>query len=264
MRKSLRGLPLRAAVAAVYGFLLLPILLALVMAFNDADNLVFPPRGLSVRWFVAFFADRDFVASLATSLILAVLAAVAATVLGTTAAFAVVRYRFSGRALAQLWLTSPLYVPRMLVGMAMLLGFAVLGGAGALQTLVAAHVVVVLPYVVRSVSVSLYRMDRSVEEAARCLGATPAQTLIKVVLPTIRSGLFAGALFAFVISFTDLYLAIFLTGPSTVTLPLRMFTYLEWNSDPLPAAIAAVQIAIVLVVCYAAEKVIGAGQVVRF
>jgi len=156
-----------------------------------------------------------------------------------------VRYSFKGRNFLETFFVLPMLVPEVLLGVALLLFFIKLNIKLTLFSLIIGHVVITIPYVVRSVSVSLHGVKPMLEEAARMLGATKIQVFFKVILPLIRSGIISGALFSFIISFGDINLALFLTGPDTATIPVHIYSEIQWQGDPTIAAISAIQIIIV-------------------
>lgn len=256
MNPWLRGLG-AAIVIAAYLLMLGPISVVVIESFSSSSVMRFPPPGFSLRWFRALAENADFISSFKVSLILAAVAAGVATVAGTLAAYALVRHRRARQAATESLLLAPLYVPRVLVGMALLLTLSKVGLAGSLLGMALGHVLITMPFVVRTVTASLAGIDPAIEEAARSLGATWRQMFLKVTVPMIRSGVIAGAVFAFIISFSDVYLALFISGPATVTLPLRIFNYMEWEQTPLIAAVSTVQIALILVVMLVAEKAVG-------
>lgn len=244
-------------ITVIYAYMLSPILVVIIEAFNEGELMQFPPTGWSLRWFVAFLEHDDFLASFRISLILGLAAASISTTIGTVAAFGLVRYGTRRQAALETLFLAPLYFPRVLIGLSLLLGLSLIHLTGTFVGMLAAHVLITLPYVVRTVTVSLLGVDPAVEEAARSLGATPLQSFLRVTLPLIRSGLVAGAIFAFIISFSDIYLALFISGPQTVTLPLRMFHFMEWEQSPIVAAVSVVQIVLILVLLVVAEKAVG-------
>src|SRR5258708_19169773 len=205
-------------------FVLAPIVVVLIEAFNDADTMSFPPQSLSLRWFKAFVENEEFTNSLSVSLKLGVIAAAISTALGTMAGIALARSAAGGVSLETL-LMAPLYVPRVLIGLSLLLAFAWLNISGALWGMILGHVLITLPYVTRTVAVGMQAVEPSVLEAARMLGASRWQTFCRVTAPIIRSSLLSGFVFALIVSFSDIYLAIFISGPQTITLPMRMFTF---------------------------------------
>lgn len=253
-RGSVIGLGL--FITLLYVFLLAPIAVIVVEAFNSTDLLVFPPRGWSLRWFVAFAHNSGFLNSFQVSLELAALTAVLATLVGTPAAYGLVRFRKRHQSAVETLLLSPIYVPQVLIGMALLIVFSTIALAGSFTGMAIAHLLITTPYVVRSVAVSLEGVSRTTEEAARSLGASRWQAFFRVTVPQMRSGVLAGAIFAFVISFADIYMALFLAGPRTTTLPLRIFSFMQWSQSPLIAAVSTVQIALVIGIFVVAEKAI--------
>lgn len=256
-RKGLVRALLTALVAVAYTYMLGPIAVVLVEAFNASDQMQFPPAGLSLRWFRQLAGHEGFLVSFRVSLVLGLITAVAATIGGTLAAYGLIRFRRPKQAGIETLLLAPLYVPRVILGMALLLSLSKLGLTGSLTGMAVGHVLITLPFVVRTVSASLYDTDPAVEEAARSLGATPRQAFLRVTMPLTRSGIVAGAIFAFIISFSDVYLALFISGPETITLPLRLFNFMEWEQTPLVAAVSTVQVVLILGIMVVAEKAVG-------
>lgn len=256
-RRSPAWITVSALAALTFAFVLAPIVVVLVEAFNDSELMTFPPQGLSLRWFGAFFAHAEFKSSLWLSLKLGLIAAALSTALGTMAGLALARRGGSANASLQTLLLSPLYVPRVLIGLALLLAFAWLNVSGALWGMILGHVLITMPYATRTVVVGMRAVDPAVQEAARMLGATRWQTFRLVTMPIIRGALMSGFIFALIISFSDIYLALFISGPQTVTLPLRLFTFMEWDQSPLVAAASAVQIALILSVILIAGRLFG-------
>ena len=248
----------------VYVFLLIPIVVVVSIAFSKLTTLSFPPAWFSLRWFAAFLANNDFMTSFGFSAFLAFVTSLISTLIGGLAAYGLVRLHFPGQSGMQVALVGPLYVPRVLIGVSLLLGFAMVHMVGSFAGLLLGHVLITMPYALRLIAVGFYGMNRSTEEAAWTLGANRMQTFVKIVLPGMRSSILGAALFSFIISFTDLYLAMFLTGARTVTLPMRIFTYLEWNSDPLVAAVSAVQILLVFGVAFIVDRTVGLAKFTRF
>jgi putative spermidine/putrescine transport system permease protein len=246
----------------VYAFILAPILVVIPVSFSETQYLVFPPQGFSLRWYANFFATRELADSLWTSLHLAAWTTGLCTVLGTTAALALVRYRYPGREALRTLLMAPLVMPRLVLGIAFLMFLSKTVLSGRFGGLLAAHVVVALPYVIRTVGASLVGLDRALEEAAMSLGAAPFLTFRTVTLPLLKPGILAGAIFAFVTSFDELVASLFLTGPRLTTLPVQIYTYIEYTSDPTIAAISVVLIAFTTVVVVITERIVGFSQFV--
>ncbi len=251
------GWGLRASVAAVYAFLLLPLVIVVLAAFNAGNYFTFPPQGFSLKWFKNFWSRREFVRSLWLSTELGVWTAALSMLIGTLAAIALVRGRFRGRDFVSAYATSPLVLPQILTGVALLQYFSLLGLAQSYWALLIGHVVVTTPYVVRTVTATLYNFDLTLEEAAQGLGASPVRAFLEVTLGIIRPGVVAGAVFAFAISFDNFTISLFLTSPKLTPLPIELFAYLKYSFDPTAAAVSAVAIGITLVLMLLIARFMG-------
>ena len=243
--------------AIVCLFLLAPILVVVVASFSRDAYLAFPPRGLSLRWYQEFLASRDFVNSLVLSVRLGAAATAIATVVGLLASLALTARGFRGAGTVRGLLTAPLTVPGIVIGIAMLIYFSRVGLGGSFVSLLAAHVVLVLPFVVLIVSSGLQAFDRSIEEAARSLGAGRVTAFVTVTLPLIKGSVLAAAVFAFITSFDEVVVTLFLAGPRMMTLPVRIFQYIEYNSDPLVAAVSTVLVVFTVAVVLIVDRVVG-------
>jgi len=246
----------------VYLLMLAPILVVVPVSFSEQAYLVFPPRGFSLRWYANFFATRELTDALWLSLHLAAWTTAISTVLGTMAALGLTRYRYPGRrALRELFLT-PIVMPRLVLGIAFLMFLSRTVLAGSFGGLLLAHVVVAFPYVIRTVSASLTGLDRALEEAGASLGAAPLTVFRTITLPLLKPGIIAGAIFAYVTSFDELVMTLFLAGPRLTTLPVQIFNYLEYTSDPTIAAISVVLVLITTVAVLVTERIVGFGRFV--
>jgi putative spermidine/putrescine transport system permease protein len=233
-------------VIVVYVLLLAPLVVVISVSFGSTPTFDFPPKGLTLRWYHAFFASEMFVRSFfRVSQVVGLLTALVATVIGSLAAIGLVRLRFRGRDAIETFFLSPLLVPHILLGAAVYLYLARLAWATSSMTLLVGHIVIATPYVIRCVTAGLVGMDPRLEEAAMSLGASRAQAFIKVALPLLRSSLVTGAVFAFIISFSDINLALFLAGPNAPSLPVQIFSQIQFEADPSIAAASALQIVIV-------------------
>jgi putative spermidine/putrescine transport system permease protein len=241
----------------IFLYLLAPILVVLPVSFSDTAFVVFPPRGFSLRWYANFFASRELTEALALSLRLAATVTVAATVVGTLAALALVRYRVPGREALRTFLLAPIVLPGVVLGIAFLVFFSRTPLAQTFWSLCCAHVVVALPYVVRTVSATLQGLDRALEEAAASLGAAPLVAFWTVTLPVIKPGVIAGATFAFITSFDELVVSLFLTGPRLSTLPVQIYNYIEFTSDPTIAAISTLLVVLTVGGVLLVERLVG-------
>jgi putative spermidine/putrescine transport system permease protein len=224
--------------AAIVLFLMAPIIVVVATAFTTSNYPVFPPEGFTFRWFDRFLGMAEFTEAIRLSTALAVSSAAVSLVLGTFSALALMRWRIAGRAAISALMLSPILFPAIVLGLALLVFYHRIGLAGSFAGLVAAHSVLTTPFVIRLVLASLAEFDPAIEEAARNLGAGWWRTFLQVTLPLIRPGVLAGAVFAFIISFDELVITLFLAGPGMTTLPIRIFTYVEYSSDPTVSAIS--------------------------
>ena len=247
---------LTLVVGIILLFMLAPIIVIFLISFSGTELILFPPSSYSLRWFVQFFKSGEFIDSTLLSLVIAVESTVLVLLLSVLAALSITKHTFRGKRIVEIFLLSPLFIPRILLGVGLLILFVKLGIVGTMSGMVIAHVLILIPYATRSLLVGFYGIDPAIEEAARCLGAHPVKAFFKVTLPLLKSGLLAAAMFSFITSFADILLALFLSGPKTVTLPLRMFNYLEWNHDPFIAAMAVLQILFILIMALILGKLV--------
>jgi len=244
-------------VAALLFFLALPILVVIPAAFAPESTLGFPPHGFSLKWFQNVVRQPQFLRAFYVSVFVAIVSTALSLATGTLAAFALVRYRFPGRQLLELAFVAPLVFPAIVYGIAMLMVLNPLRLTRTVLGLVLAHVVLTLPYVLRTVGATLHGVNRQLEESAAILGANRWRTFRHVTFPLIRPGLIAGATFSLIISFDEFTVALFLTGPGLMTLPLEIYNYTEFTIDPTIAAISTVLIVISVTVIMAIERFLG-------
>lgn len=264
MRAHPLGRVLRAmATIVAFALIVIPIGIVIVTAFSPLDYFEFPPRSLSLRWFVEFFRLDNMRNAFLLSLELAVLAATIATVVGTAGALFLARRRGVIAAVLQSLFLAPLVFPTIILGVALLLLYKSIG-MPVFPGLLLAHCVVGLPYGFRTVLASAQALDPALEEAGQSLGAGPLRTLLVVTLPLIWQGVLSGWLFAFIVSFGELNTALFLTGPGLTTLPIEIFSYLQFQGSQLViAAASTLQIALIIVMVAAIERIVGIGRIIR-
>ncbi len=249
-------------VMVIVAVLLAPQVIVIAASFTTTRSMTFPPQGFTLDWYREMVAYQPFVTSIRTSAQVALGATMLSLVLGTAGALAVARHRFPGRAALSTFFLSPLVVPTIIIGFAVFEFMRATNLAFTLRGLILAHVVITFPYVFRSVLVSVQTVDRALEEAAMSLRANPFQVFTRVTLPAIRPGLLAGAIFAFIVSFDDLVVSMFLTGPTLKTLPVVMFGYTSEGLDPTIAAISTVLIGAATVLVVVLEKTFGFSRIV--
>lgn len=225
-------------------FLLLPILAIIPLSFNGVSYLSYPLRGVSLEWYAAVFAPTPWMPALWNSVAIAVATTVLATTVGTLAAYGLSYAEFRGRRWIAGLMISPMVVPIVITALAIYLAFAPFGLVHTFIGLVLAHTVIAIPFVVITVSATLHGFDRNMVRAATSLGASPLTGFFTVTLPLTAPGVLSGAVFAFVTSFDDVVIALFLAGPEQFTVPRRMFNALRDKLDPSIVALAVFLVAI--------------------
>lgn len=226
-----------AAMVAV--ILVAPTAVVIPLSFTDKASLNFPPTGWSLRWYSNFFNDSAWMAAFGNSILIAVIVAAASTVIGTAASVGLQKWtkRWSAKTVQALIL-APIVVPAIIVAIGMYAIFLRLQLLGTLVGFVLAHTVLAVPFVVVSVTAALSGFDQRLATASASLGANRWTTFLKVTLPAILPGVVSGALFAFVTSFDEVVLSIFIKSPYLETLPVKMYSSVTRDTDPTIAAAA--------------------------
>jgi len=228
--------------ALVLLYLVFPILVVIPLSFSAGTYLSFPPPGFSLRWYANFFGRTDWLDAASLSLWVGAAVMLLATALGAPASLALVRSDFRGKNFVTGFIISPLIAPVIIVAIGIYFFYARLGLVGNPVALVIAHTALAVPFVVINVSATLQGFDERLEQAAMNLGATPWRTFWQVTFPIIRPGVLAGALFAFISSFDELVVALFVSGTSAVTLPRKMWESIRFEIDPTIAAVSTMLI----------------------
>jgi putative spermidine/putrescine transport system permease protein len=259
---------LRTGVATAYLIIFAPVLMIVLTSFFSQEIISFPPPALTWHWYVNAWDKPEFLRGFFTSLQVALLAAGVGVPIGTAAALAIVRGGFPGRQAISTLLLAPLAVPGVVAGSGLYMFYVLAENAldrdikATTEGLVAAHVLLTIPWTVRLVVASLQGLDRTAEEAAGNLGASPFTVFRRITLPMMRPGVVAAAMFSFIQSFENLDLSILLVGPGRITLPVAMLNYLEFRIDPTLAAVATVQILIVGVLMVVTDRFVKLSRVV--
>ncbi len=228
----------------VYVFMFAPIVVVLILAFNASQFGGFPIEGFSLRWFHALAENEAIIRALRTSLLLGVLTALIATTMGILACMALVRYQFRGKNLITTFLISPVLVPETVLAVGLLIFLRWLHVPRSFALLLLGHSIIALPFVVLVVQARLIGIRRDYEEAARSLGASPLQTFFQITLPLLMPAVFAGALFAFTISFDNITATIFWRPSGMETVPTQIFGMLRHSVSPEINALGFVMICI--------------------
>jgi putative spermidine/putrescine transport system permease protein len=253
-----QGVLLSLGVTLVYLFLIVPILIVVLAALNAGNYLAFPPQGISLRWFIRAAETTPFARSFLFSLKLGAWVTVVSTVLGTMAALHVVRHSRRFRDLLRLAIVAPLQFPAILTGIALLIFFLATGlGTRGMRAMFIGHTLVALPYVFLTVAAVLVGFDRSLEEAARSLGAGPLTSFARITLPLIKGGVISGALFAFITSFDQFPISLLLVSVGNTPLPIQLFDYLRFSFDPAAAAVSTVSILMSVVIVLLVDRLVG-------
>ncbi|MCA0303045.1 MAG: ABC transporter permease [Proteobacteria bacterium] len=238
---------LAATVGVIYFFLMLPLLVVFPISLSSAPYLQFPPPGLSWQWYERYLDDPQWIDATWRSITVGCGTAALALLLGVPLAFSLVRGRFRGRALVDRLALAPMIVPTIILSVSVYGIFAKLKLIGTWYGLVLAHTVLALPFVVLVLSAGLRDFDRALEQAAEGLGASRWRTLARVTLPLLRPSLVSAGLLAFISSFDELVVALFLAG-TNMTLPKKMFDNILMEIDPTIAAVSVIQILLVSIV----------------
>jgi ABC-type spermidine/putrescine transport system permease subunit II len=253
-RRRARAPGRRAAAIALYAwcgliflFLLLPLVVVFPISFSDSAYLQFPPPRYSLRWFRAFMDDPNWLDATWRSVKIACVVAVAATTLGTLLAFSLIRGNYPGKGLLEQFVMAPIALPSIVYSVAAYKLFSTLQLVGSWQGIAVAHTIHALPLVLLVVGAALRTVDVSTEMAAQGLGAGWFTAVRRITLPQIRPALVSAAFIAFISSFDELVIAMFLGGVN-VTLPKKMFDSILFEIDPIIAAVSVLQIALVVFV----------------
>jgi putative spermidine/putrescine transport system permease protein len=247
----------RILVLALYVFLLAPLVVVLLTSFSNDGYLAFPPAHWGGGAYRALLANANFAAGLRISLLLASSVTLVTLVIGTAAAYAIARYRFPGSGMLLGLFTAPLLLPSIILGLALLLVFAQIGLLATFPGLMLGHALIALPFVVRIVLTAIRGIPPALEDAAATLGAPPWRVFTRIFLPLMIPGLIAAAALAFLASFDEVVISLFLVGPRLTTLPIEVFHYVQYRADPQLSALSVVLIGFTLVLILVIERSIG-------
>lgn len=256
-RFSLATFMIWLAGSLVYLFMTIPILIIVIASFSPNAYPEFPPTSFSLRWYQELFSSSAWLETLWTSVLLVLIVTPITVILGTAAAVAIRRLQFPGKQALQALMMSPLMIPHVVLGIAFLYQGTAMGWFGTMNALIIAHVIIVFPFVIRSVGVSMSNLDPILEHASMSLGAGPIRTFFKVTIPNIKPGIMAGTVFAGVTSFGEVSVSVFVASPQWVTVPVRIFNYVEQTFDPVINAVSVVFILIAVVALIIIEKTLG-------
>ena len=249
-------------IALLYVFLLLPILIVVFASFSPDQRTTYALAQASLRWYRDFLDNDNFIGAFKFSLWLAAIASVFATTIGFVTAYGLVRFMGKRREFGQSLAMLPMMVPHVIMSLSLLfmLNFV---PVPELWVLVVGHVLICLPFTIAGIIASLESVDPDLEAAAWTLGAGRWRVLAEVTVPLIAPGVLSALIFAFIISFGDVYMALFLSGPNMTTLPVEIFAFIQWESSPVVAAITTLQILLIIVFGLVIERLVGLRKAMR-
>lgn len=247
--------------ASFVTFIVAPLVVVIAMAFTGKGYLSLPTDGLSLRWFRALLDNQEMLDAFMLSIKLGLASATLAALLAIPAALAISRYDFPGRGAVTGFLLSPLMIPSVVLGIAFLRFFSLAHIGGSFWALTLTHVVVVLPYALRLTLASTIGLERDIEQAAMSLGASRWTAFYRVVLPRIRTGVIGGWMLAFIQSFDELTMTVFVATPGTTTLPVAMYNQIAQTIDPLITAVSTVLIVGTLLLMLVLDRLVGLDRV---
>ncbi len=253
---------LKALAAAVYLFLLGPVVVVIFISFSADSFIVFPPSGYSLRWYERLLGHEALMRGLRLSLLLALAVTAISLLVGVPAALALARGSGAAVKALRTFFLAPLLLPTLVLGLALLMALQPLRLTATLPGLALGHLVVTVPFVIRLMTTTFTTLPGEVEAAAASLGATPWRVFRRVTLPLALPGLGAAGCLAFLLSFDETVISLFLSGPRASTLPVEMVRYVEGRTDPLVAALSVVLIAGTLAVVLVVDRMAGLTKVV--
>ena len=240
----------------IYLYGLGPAVIVIIGSFNTAISFPSDFEGFTLGWYAQLAEHGEFLDALLVSIEIGVIAASLGSVFGIPASLALARYEFRFKGLITAFIMAPLILPQIVLGLAMLQLLTAVQVPATFLGLALIHAVFVMPYVIRAMLSCLAGVNPSVGEAAASLGANAWQRFMRITLPITRAGVMAGFIFAFIMSFINLPLSLFLTTPTSTTLPIRMFAYMESRIDPFIAAVGSLTVIAVIAGSFFTEKVL--------
>jgi len=241
----------------VLGFILTPIWITIAVSFNEGSYIVFPPKGFSLRWYLEFFNDYSWMMTFKNSLMVATATMITSTFIGVLSALGYMKRRFPGRNIINLIIMLPFLVPGIIIGICLLIFLHKVNLSGTYTAVVIGHCLWGIPTVFLLVQAVLSGYDFNIEDAARDLGAGPVKTFFTITLPCIRTGIFTAMIFSFVTSFGEFNIALFLTAPETMTMPVQIWNSLKYEVTPIVAAVSTIMIVFTLTGIGIGAKFIG-------
>ncbi|WBL76771.1 ABC transporter permease [Bradyrhizobium xenonodulans] len=242
-------------------FITAPLIVVMLVSFSNKDYISMPFDGASLRWYREIFAAPELVSAFWLSIWLGLASATLASVVAIPAAIAIARHRFAGRDALMAVLMSPLMIPHVVLGVAFLRFFSLMDWTGSFPALVLVHAVVVVPYSLRLTLAAVIGLERDAESGARSLGASRYVAFRRILLPLILPGVIAGWLLAFIQSFDEVTMTIFVATPGTMTLPVAMYNRVSQLTDPVTTSVSTVLIIGTMMLMFALDRIVGLDRV---
>ena len=246
---------------AIVVFLFLPLIIIVVTSFGTEAIITFPIKGFTIDWYIMALTSKAFMSSLQLSLIIGVVATLIALIVGIPSAYVLSRDRFKGKKFLNAFFLSPTLIPGIVVGYSIFQMIVVNLRLPIIPGLIIGHFLISVPYVIRVVGSSMEQVDVSIEEAAWTLGCTKKRAFVTVLLPNIASGIFAAFMLAFVNSFNNVPVSMFLSGPGVTMLPTTLLSYMEFNYDPSVSALSVILMFVTIGVMIVIEKSTGLASI---
>jgi putative spermidine/putrescine transport system permease protein len=237
----------------VFVFLFLPTLIIIPISFGNKHQIIFPPTEFSWDLYALFFTTSNWTGATLQSAKIALISTCLALLLGTPAAYAIERTQMRGKQVLLVILLSPLLIPGIVIALGMYSYFAAIGLAGSTTALIMGHTIFLCPFVIVTVSAGVRELDCHAEIAASVMGASQAKIFTAIVLPQLHPSLLTAALFSFLMSFDELVISWFISGPQTMTLPVKMYSSVQTETSPILAAVATILTVVSIAICFAAE-----------
>lgn len=245
----------------VFLFLFLPLIIIVITSFGTEAIITFPIKGFTIDWYIMALTSKAFMSSLQLSLIIGVVATLIALIVGIPSAYVLSRDRFKGKKFLNTFFLSPTLIPGIVVGYSIFQMIVVNLRLPIIPGLIIGHFLISVPYVIRVVGSSMEQVDVSIEEAAWTLGCTKKRAFVIVLLPNIVSGIFAAFMLAFVNSFNNVPVSMFLSGPGVTMLPTTLLSYMEFNYDPSVSALSVILMFVTIGVMVVIEKSTGLASI---
>lgn len=250
-------------VAVLYVFLLAPLLVVVVISFSSNQYLSFPPQGFTWEWYAILPSKTVFTTGLQTTLITSSITTVIVLLVGVPAALALQRFDFPGKTAIAAFFLSPLLVPTIVLALGLVLVLGPLGLTNTYASIVIGHVSITMPYVIRTTMMSLSTSDTSCDEAARVLGANGFRVFRTITLPIIAPGVIGGAVMAFIVSFDELVISLFVAQSGKPTLPVQLMNYVATSADAAVASLSVVLIVFSGIIVVVVERLVGLRRALR-